>query len=320
MAPELITSIASTPSGPRRCSPVTGLKGSGAKGRKPACRSRGWFSTTTRSPGAERIPRSSSRPLGGLRVRGLRAGREGEGVEVPDLRRDLVADDRREPAAHAHAIGGRGEVGSEVVMVGGDRQLDPLAGQSDGPFVERGVAVAAVGQRVDVRVAGDQARGRDLSPDRQVHAPILALGQVHRPGVDPVLEATGGVDAVTSRRQADSGLSVRGVDDAGPRRQAGSRCDDERSQGAAIVHDRDPAGKAGIPAGLGNADLEPRAAQGLAHRAGIEHDSLDDHVVRLGRRADRQDGSLRRAGRRRARPSRGRVPPPWAAAGRWRGR
>jgi hypothetical protein len=39
------------------------------------------------------------------------------------------------------------------------RNLDPLAGQGDRPLVEGGVAVAAVGQGVDVRVASDQARG-----------------------------------------------------------------------------------------------------------------------------------------------------------------
>ena len=93
---------------------------------------------------------------------------EREGVEVPGLGRDLVADDRREVGGDAHAIGRRGQVGRQVVVVGGDRQLDPLAGQGDGPLVERGVAVSAVGQRVDVRVAGDQALGRDLAADRQV--------------------------------------------------------------------------------------------------------------------------------------------------------
>ena len=175
-----------------------------------------------------------------------------------------------------------------MVVVGGDRQLDPLAGQGDRPLVERGVAVAAVGQGVDVRVAGDQPLGRDLAADRQVHAPGLALGHVHDTGVEPVFEPAGGGDRVATRRQADEGPAVGRVDDPGPRRQAGIRLDDERGQGAAVVDDRDPARQAGIPAGLGDADLQLRAAQGLAHGAGVEGDPLDDHVIRPRRRSDRQ--------------------------------
>ena len=141
-------------------------------------------------------------------------------------------------------------------MIGGNRQLDPLAGQCDGPFVERGVAVSAVGQGVNVRVAGDQSLGRDLAADGQVQVPNLALGQDHFSGVDLVLEPTGRGDHVATSRQADEGTAVRGVDDPGPGRQPRIRLDDERGQGIAVVNDGDPAGQAAISAWLGDADFQ----------------------------------------------------------------
>ena len=111
-------------------------------------------------------------PTGNIGVRGLRAGGERKGVEVPGLGCDLVADDRREVSGDPHPIGRRTQVERQVVVIGGDRQLDPLASQCDRPLVERGVAVPAMGQGVNVRVAGDQSVGRDLAADGQVQAPI----------------------------------------------------------------------------------------------------------------------------------------------------
>ena len=257
--------MASTPERPAPMLAGDRVELLGANGRKPACRSRGWFRTTTRSPGAERIARSRSGQRRRCRVRGLRAGREREGVEVPGLRRDLVADDRREVRRDAHAFGRRGQVGRQVVVVGGDRQLDPLAGQGDGPLVDRRVAVAAVGQGVDVRVAGDQALGRDLAADRA--GPARARPPSARstsPGVEPVLEPAGGGDRVAARRQADRGPAVGRVDDAGPGRQAGSRGDDERGQGPAVVDDRDPEGRPAWAPSVGRAYDQRRARAATA--------------------------------------------------------
>ena len=239
-------------------------------------------------PGAGADRANQPGPVADARIRGLRAGREGEGVEVPRPRRDLVADDRREFGGDAHAPGRRGQVGRQVVVIRGDRQLDPLAGQGDGPLVDRGVAVAAVRQGVDVRVAGDQAAGRHLAADREVQSPSIAVGQGDRPRVHTVLEPAGCRDRVTAGRQADRGPAVRRVDDPRPRREAGLRSDNQRGQGTAVVGDRDPAGQPGLTAGFGDADLERCPAQGLTHGAVVERDPLDDHVVGLRRRADRQ--------------------------------
>ena len=98
----------------------------------------------------------------GLPVVDRRPGRvEGEGVEVPDLGRDLVPGDGRDRPLRPESAHGRPVVG-DVVVVGRDRELDPLAEEGDQPLVQVRVAVPGIGERVEVEVAAHPSRRVDL--------------------------------------------------------------------------------------------------------------------------------------------------------------
>ena len=153
-------------------------------------------------------------PVVGLVSGGGLGGGEREGVEVAAAGRDLIADDRRECVGHARQRGGRPEVG-QVIVIGGDRELDTLSRQGDDALLDGGVAVPAMGERVHVRVAGHQARCGDLAADRQRDghdAPGLDVD--FAPG-QAVRKAAGGVDGVPAGTEAQPGLAAGGVDHAG---------------------------------------------------------------------------------------------------------
>src|SRR5213079_378645 len=94
------------------------------------------------------------------------AGSDREDVEVAYRCGDFVADHRREELPNA-APDGRGVVIDLEVVLAGDRQLDALAGQRQDALVRGGIAVAGMGQRVYVRVAGNIAGCRHLAANGQ---------------------------------------------------------------------------------------------------------------------------------------------------------
>src|SRR5207237_7266522 len=77
-----------------------------------------------------------------------------EDVEVTQARRHLVSHDWRKVLPD-RVFNGRGMVIDLAVVLRGNRQLDPFAGNGQDPLVEGGVAVTGMGERMDVRVATD---------------------------------------------------------------------------------------------------------------------------------------------------------------------
>src|SRR5439155_13546983 len=108
-----------------------------------------------------------------------------EDVGVADRCRDFIGDHRREVFADA-ALDGRGVVIDLEVVLAGDRQLDTFACQRHHALVRRGVAVAGVGQRVDVRVAGNVAGRRHVAGNRQLFTHDLPRFETNAGGGDPV--------------------------------------------------------------------------------------------------------------------------------------
>src|SRR5262245_57569451 len=154
-------------------------------------------------------------PILGFDIWNPVAGGDWKDIEMAERSRDFVADDRREPAAHAELLCGIVKIDLPVV-IGGDRQLDAFTGQSDDALVESRIAVTGIGQRVDVRVATDIAGRRHFAADRQRLAhDVAGLNRdTHRSGA--VLEAATGIDLVVAGRDAELRPAVAGVKDAGP--------------------------------------------------------------------------------------------------------
>ncbi len=103
-------------------------------------------------------------PVGRAVIRRRSTGRDRKDIEVSRPRCYFVADHGRKIPPHAHLHGERIVV-NVYVVVGRDRQFDPLTGQRDHPFLNGGVPVTGMRSRVNVSVAGDVAFGRNDSAD-----------------------------------------------------------------------------------------------------------------------------------------------------------
>ena len=170
-------------------------------------------------------------PIGDARIGDRATDRKREGVEVARSRRDFVPGDRCEEGPYALPSRRWDQVGEKVV-VGGDRQLDPLAGQRDDPLVDRRIAVAAVRERVDVGIAGNHARRRHFTADRQPERVRLSFNKSERLRRHSVLESTRGEDRRLAGLQADAGPSVRCIDYSRAGGQMGTGLDQERREDA----------------------------------------------------------------------------------------
>src|SRR6185437_16535750 len=106
--------------------------------------------------------------------------------------------DWREIILHARFARGFGVVDQNIVVCR-NRQFDALAGQREHPLFHGGIAVMAVRERVDVRVAGDQARRWDLPPETQVYRIRPAGRQRDTLSADAVFKTTRSVEFENSR-------------------------------------------------------------------------------------------------------------------------
>ena len=127
-------------------------------------------------------------PVFGPRVGDGRARLKWKGVEVSPGSRHLIADHGRElglepQPSHQFAVI------REMVMIGGDRQLDSFPREGDQALFYRRVAVATIRERMHVCIASDQARRGDFAADRQRERQFLARAQDHGARCQAVLEA-----------------------------------------------------------------------------------------------------------------------------------
>ena len=129
------------------------------------------------------------------------------------LGRDLIADDGCEIIPHTHAPGRFRVVGQNVV-VRGDAQFDAFTGQREHPLLNGRVAVMAVGEGVDVRVATDHARRRNFASNPHRQRVGLAGRQGELLSADAVLETARGIERVVAGRQSDAHRPAAGVNHA----------------------------------------------------------------------------------------------------------
>ena len=87
-----------------------------------------------------------------------------------------------------------------MIVVGGHRQLDALSGDREHAFLGGGIAVAAEGQRVDVRVARHEIWRRDFPPNLKRHDRRFAGGDGDLFMCHAVLEPARGVHGVAARQ------------------------------------------------------------------------------------------------------------------------
>ena len=198
----------------------------------------------------------------GYGVRGV----EGEGVEVPDGRRHLVAHHRREVLVEPHALL-VGLVVGVVVVVGRDGQLDTFAGQGDHALLDIRVTMAAEGQGVDVGISGNPAARVDLVLEGELQQGGFGveslLSQVQELVVHRPLRSAGCDHLVVARGHLEARLSGRAVDHARSGRllQVGGRVVDGDAL-ALHVQDRDP---------RGNRLPTPPVGHPHPHRSQVEH-------------------------------------------------
>ncbi len=83
-------------------------------------------------------------------------------------------------------------------MIGSDRKLDPFAGKREHSLLECGIAVARVGERVDVRVATYVAGKRDHAADAKSFPGGITGFEFQRCRIEAVGESSAGVEAIGS--------------------------------------------------------------------------------------------------------------------------
>src|SRR6185312_15156711 len=104
----------------------------------------------------------------------------------------------REIILHARFARGFGVVDQNIVVCR-DRQFDSLAGQREHPLFHGGIAVMAVCERMDMRVAGNQARRWDLPPEPQMDRISPAWRQRDALGADAVFKTARSIEFEDSR-------------------------------------------------------------------------------------------------------------------------
>ena len=83
-----------------------------------------------------------------------------------------------------------------LVVFGGDRQFESLAGHGDDALGFCRIAVTGVGKRVDVRVAACISASPNLAADTQRAAGGVARLEGDAAQVDPVLESAAGDNGI----------------------------------------------------------------------------------------------------------------------------
>src|SRR5207244_2725715 len=149
------------------------------------------------------------------------------------------------------------------------------------PFADRRVAVAGVGQRVDVRVTGDVTVRLHLAADRQFAGDDVAGSERHFGCVAAVLEPAAGDDRVFAGRQAEAGDAGTRVNDAGAGRELLIGLGADRHQSALRIQHRDPARqRVGRSIRIPHADFYRRFGKDLAPWPIVEGNLADAEVVR----------------------------------------
>jgi len=217
-------------------------------------------------------------PVGLLVGRHLPRRIEREGVHVAVVGRDLVADHGREVARQRELLLERPVVGL-VVVVGRDGELDPLAGQRHEAFLHARVAVAAEGERVDVRVGRDPARGVDLVLERELDRRAAPESDLDLGVIDAPLHAARGPHLAAALGHLQRARAVGGVGDA--RAHGGLRpfrVVDVEQAPVAAGHGEARGDRLSTRA-LAHAHLDPTEPQHLAQTPLVQAHAADRHVV-----------------------------------------
>jgi len=241
-------------------------------------------------PDARSVPNVVQKlgPVLNAEVRHPASGLDGEYIEMRLARGDLVTDDRSETGIHVLAAGRFGVIRQDIV-IGGDGQLDMFSGQGDDAFVESGIAVAAVGEGVGMRIATDPARGVHFAAQEKIQGECLALRDVEGSPVDPVFKASRSMERVMSRAEMEAGPAVGGIDHTRPHRQRLAGIGSNRNEGALVVRQGQTAGQRPAGIRLADPDHQDTPGEGLGKRSGIEKDLPQENVIPV---VGRKNGQL----------------------------
>ena len=134
----------------------------------------------------------------------------GEGVEVADGGGELVSH-HRFVVISGSGPGGKWAVISVMVVIRGDRDLDPLPGYGHHTLSDARIAVLGIGQRVNMSVSGEVAGGVHLPLENQLNPSLFSRREIYAGHTQPVLEAPGRVDPVLARLEGQVQPAVKGV-------------------------------------------------------------------------------------------------------------
>ena len=177
-------------------------------------------------------------------------------------------------------------------MVGGDGELDPFAGEGDHAFCEGGVAVAGVGEGVDVGVAGDVAGGVDLAADGQALCGVVAGAEVEFRRGDAPLEAAAGVEGVAAGGEAECRAAGGGVDHAGADGEGAGGFGAEGDEVAFRIDEGEAAGEGLGGFGVGDGDVNGGFVKELFAGFVDQRDVADRDVVGVAGGDGAGDGQL----------------------------
>ena len=221
-------------------------------------------------------------PVGLLVIDRQRFGCNRKDVEVSASRRDFVSHHRSEVPPHAQL---RGDVlvVDVLVVIGGNRQLDPFSCERDHPLFDRRVAVSRMSQRVNVSVTGDIAFRWNFAPNGDGLRQRLSRRDSHLSPSERVLEAAPGEDRVPTRRDTQRRAAGRSERHPRPNGQALVGLGPERLHRPPLVQQRDATRQRMLCVPIEHNHVERRFSECLPYRAIDDFNLAHAHVIRRGR-------------------------------------
>src|SRR3989442_11344402 len=127
--------------------------------------------------------------------------------------RYFATDNRSEKLSDLHPARRLREIDQKIVLCG-NWQLKPFAGQGEHAFVECSVTMAGISESMDMCIASNPTQGWHLARNLHLHSFRFSNRKGFCTPIQSILETARGVDSVLGGKNPKARLSVSGVNDS----------------------------------------------------------------------------------------------------------
>ena len=176
-----------------------------------------------------------------------------------------------------------------MIVIGGDRQLDAFPGNRQDAFRQGGIAMAAVGEGMDVAVGGDPPFRRHFPEQLEGHRLGFPFNQADlRPGHAP-FKTTARVKHIIPGRKRQLSLTVTGVTYPHPQRHPTRRLREHGLQSAIRFRQGQPGGDCFSIRSIKDRHFQPGFPKHFLDQPRMHGDWAHLDIIQQGRSIDHQD-------------------------------